>query len=88
MLSKFSYGEEFIRLNQYVRDGTFLTLTRELLDIYAACKDETEIKTAQDKWLAQQHEAKSDTPLSDESTSSLDEEEAELDALGNTIPKD
>ncbi|KAK4497350.1 hypothetical protein PRZ48_011801 [Zasmidium cellare] len=40
ILSTFSYGESFIEIN------------KEVLDRYASCKDEEEIKKAEEEWLA------------------------------------
>lgn len=79
-MSKFSYGEEFLRLNA------------ELLDLYAGCKDGQEVVEAQNRWLEEAQAAKlesSESEASDESEYSSDEElsdtEKVYDALGNLV---
>lgn len=88
VMSKFGYGEEFLRLNE------------ELLDLYAGCKDGAEVLERQNAWFEQQQRSagsktfNSET-LSDEesnsTTSDYDQEEEEseyeVDSLGNRIEK-
>ena len=81
-MSKFAYGEEFLRINA------------ELLEAYSKCKDGTEVIKVQDEWLAENsketREEPEDEMLSDGSSvqptstrySGLDSD-VELDALGN-----
>lgn len=83
VMSHFSYGEEFLRLNE------------ELLDAYSKCKDGDEVIQAQNRYLAQSEasaESSSDDSSENESDSEHDdseeeEEEVLLDALGNMIIK-
>lgn len=84
VMSKFSYGQEFLRLNQ------------ELLDLYAGCKDGAEVIMTQNKYLEEaRHGDGADTC----NTSSEEEEEEEeeheeheesdyeVDSLGNRIAR-
>ncbi|CAK9876245.1 unnamed protein product [Sphagnum jensenii] len=50
-------------LNQFKWGHAFLSLNRELLDAYAACKDGAEIIVVQNEWLTNEP-ANSDAPLS------------------------
>lgn len=80
LLQEFAWGDEFFRLNGGV------------LDLYAACRDATEVVEVQNQWLAAQEKAQEaqhaafvELPPSDEEYES--EEELELDRFGNTIVK-
>ena len=80
VLSKFNYGAEFLRLNQ------------ELLDLYAECKDGTEILKKQNEYLEQARSRpdQSGTEQDDDGEDSCyteSESEYEVDALGNRIEK-
>lgn len=83
VMSKFSYGQEFLRLN------------KELLDLYAGCKDGTEVISAQNRYLEEARHAKEDSDHRSASTDTEDtegeeaEEESdyEVDSLGNRIEK-
>lgn len=85
VMSKFGYGEEFLRINA------------DLLDAYAACKDGEEVIRVQNEFLeaaAESKNAKSEDESEDESESSdtydetdEDDEEVLVDALGNLIVK-
>lgn len=85
ILQEFSWGMEFIKLNQ------------ELLDIYASCEDADEVVRRQTEWLVQaerdQEEAHADRsndlpPMDDEYYDDYEsEEEPELDSFGNIIDK-
>jgi pre-rRNA-processing protein TSR3 len=86
VMSHFSYGEEFLRLNE------------ELLEAYSQCKDGDEVIQAQNKYLAEagapaesscDEEAHSSEEESHDSEQDDDEQEEEvlLDALGNMIIK-
>lgn len=88
VMSKFGYGEEFIRLNE------------DLLEMYAACKDGVELLEKQNEWL-ESHENPQSSDESDsdddefatdeysveEDEVSGDESEYEVDSLGNRIEK-
>jgi pre-rRNA-processing protein TSR3 len=78
VLSEFAWGEEFISLN------------RQVLDIYAACKDADDVVQKQNEWLEQAQKQKAedydrvvDLPPSDDEYES--EEEMKLDKFGNYI---
>jgi pre-rRNA-processing protein TSR3 len=82
VLSDFSWGEEFIKLNQ------------EVLDIYASCTDGADVVAKQNEWLSKaeaeagstrEHEAYEDLPPS--SGEEEDDESDEFDSFGNTIVK-
>jgi pre-rRNA-processing protein TSR3 len=83
VLSEFSWGEEFVKLNE------------EVLDLYAACSDSTDVVDKQNEWLSiaeaqveRDHEAPDDLPPSDDESEWDDNEsEQELDSFGNTIVK-
>ena len=86
LLREFSWGMEFIRLNQ------------ELLDLYASCDSSEEVVRCQNEWLEQaereqkeSHEVCCDLPSMDnESDDNIyeSEEELEVDSYGNFIQKD
>ena len=78
VMNEFSYGEEFISLN------------KQVFEMYAACKDAEEVVQKQNEWLDQQQKeaARSDVlddlpPSDDEEYES--EEEMKLDKFGNYI---
>ena len=86
VMSKFGYGEEFLRLNA------------DLLDAYAACKDGTEVIDVQNRFLEDARHSESEVEESDshihsdtgcdDDYSIEEEEEVQLvDALGNLIVK-
>ena len=85
ILQEFSWGMEFIRLNQ------------DLLDIYASCENSEEVVRRQNEWLEQaereqkaSHEVLGELPsMEDENYEAFYEsdEESELDSYGNTIGK-
>lgn len=93
LLEEFSWGEEFVRLNQ------------ELLDIYASCKDAAEVVERQNEWLEREQKIQenddhkpeegeygfaSDLPPNDDDDDYYDdesEEELEFDKFGNTIER-
>jgi pre-rRNA-processing protein TSR3 len=84
VMARFSYGAEFLRLNQ------------DLLDAYAACSDGPAVVAAQERFLAAaRHDAVAEPEgLVEESVDeSADEEESSdepappVDALGNIITK-
>lgn len=87
VMSKFGYGEEFLRLNA------------DLLEAYAACKDGMEVIEVQNRFLEGAQHSESETGESDLSSTassleddySTEEEEEEeeqlVDALGNLIVK-
>lgn len=89
VMSKFSYGEEFIRLN------------KELLDLYMVAKDSDDIIRIQDEWLEEKRslreqrlreedddDASDSSSLSQtEQSSSSSSSEYEIDKLGNRIEK-
>lgn len=86
ILQEFSWGMEFIRLNQ------------ELLDIYASCENSEEVVRRQNQWLEQaereqkeSHEVLGELPsMENENYEGFYEsdEEPELDSYGNTIQKE
>ena len=81
LMEQFSWGEEFIRLNQ------------ELLDIYAACQDADEVVQKQNEWLAKTEKEREDhlaqeddlPPTDDEYYYESEEEERETDKFGNYV---
>ena len=79
VMSKFNYGEEFLRINQ------------EVLDLYAECKDGAEVISAQNRYLQSANEDKSskssDACSSEEESGSPTESDYEVDTLGNRIDK-
>lgn len=80
VMSKFSYGPEFLRLN------------KELLDLYAGCRDGTEVISAQNRYLEEASRASEDSDHRSASSNTDDtegEEESdyEVDSLGNRIEK-
>lgn len=86
VMSKFSYGEEFIRLN------------KELLDLYMRAKDSDDIIRIQDEWLEEKRslreqrlrgekDASDSSSLSQTEQSSPSSSEYEIDKLGNRIEK-
>jgi pre-rRNA-processing protein TSR3 len=92
LLEEFSWGTEFLRLNQ------------ELLDLYAGCNDAAEVVQCQNEWLAREQRIQenannnkpeegeygfaSDLPPSDDDYyDDESEEEQELDKFGNTIER-
>lgn len=85
ILQEFSWGMEFMKLNQ------------ELLDIYASCADAEEVVERQNEWLEKaerdQKEAQADKhldlpPTDDEYYDDYESEgEVELDSFGNIIEK-
>lgn len=87
VMSKFGYGEEFLRLNE------------ELLEIYTTCKDGTEIIRKQNEWLQVQQTVRRSAPDADDNDDdddgeegdfekeSTEESEYEVDSLGNRIEK-
>lgn len=87
VMSKFSYGEEFLRINA------------DLLDAYAACKDGDEVIKVQNEFLAAAAERKNDKSEPEDEVeeetesecseycSGTDENEVLVDALGNLIVK-
>ena len=85
ILQEFSWGMEFLRLNQ------------ELLDIYASCENSEEVVRRQNEWLEQaereqqeSHEVQGELPsMENENYEDFyeSEEEVELDSFGNTIQK-
>lgn len=87
VMSKFGYGEEFLRINA------------DLLDAYAACKDGEEVVQVQNRFLAEATNSPSEDETDDGATSSSTcgseeytdsevEEEVLVDALGNLIVKE
>lgn len=82
LLQEFSWGMEFIRLNQ------------ELLDIYAMCESSDEVVRRQNEWLEQAERAQKEShdivgalpSMEDENYES--DEELELDSFGNSIERD
>lgn len=80
VLSKFNYGKEFLRINQ------------EILDIYASCKDGTEVIKRQNEWLEQErNRPKTNIDLIDQEEASCNEpsseSEYEVDTLGNRVER-
>ncbi|GKY94972.1 hypothetical protein MPSEU_000461900 [Mayamaea pseudoterrestris] len=83
VLSEFSWGEEFVKLNE------------EVLDLYASCSDSADVVDKQNDWLSnaeaqveQDHDRPDDLPPSDDDLESDEyESEPELDSFGNTIVK-
>jgi pre-rRNA-processing protein TSR3 len=82
LMAEFSWGEEFLRLNQ------------EVLDLYASCKDSAEVVERQNEWLAAQEKERAiartspELPPNDEEEDYYDEEseeEPELDSFGNYV---
>lgn len=84
VMDEFSYGEEF------------LTINRQVLDMYAACTDSTDVVKKQNEWLQAAQEQKeavagaleSDLPPSDNEYDEFcyeSEEEVKLDKFGNFI---
>lgn len=83
VMSEFSYGEEFLSLNEQV------------FKMYAACQDAEEVVQKQNEWLEEQnrqaaaaHDAIDDLPPSDDEYDYESEEEMLLDSFGNFIVKD
>lgn len=86
VMSKFAYGDEFLRLNE------------ELLDLYAACKDGQDVIRRQNEWLEAAMQPRSPpSPSSDgvsggelsEADDDYEEEsEYKVDSLGNRIEED
>lgn len=87
VMSKFGYGEEFLRLNE------------ELLDLYASCKDGAEVLSRQNAWFEQQRSAGTKSsfdasasdgegcPTTSDDDEGEEESEYEVDSLGNRIEK-
>lgn len=80
VMSKFSYGEEFLRLN------------KELLEIYAACKDSADVIKKQNEYLENERnracESSSEESQSDNTDlTEYSESDYEVDSLGNRIEK-
>lgn len=83
VMSKFSYGQEFLRLN------------KELLDLYAGCTNGAEVITAQGRYLEEARHARgngSDSNTSseretDEGEDREEESDYEVDSLGNRIER-
>lgn len=86
VMSKFGYGEEFLRLNE------------EILDIYALCKDGTEVIQKQNEYLdneallraeryASSTEESDDDHSEETGESGEEDEDFEVDSLGNRIEK-
>lgn len=86
VMSKFSYGEEFIRLN------------KELLDLYINGKNSDDIIRIQDEWLHRKRSLREErlkeeeeeeclTSSSTSSSSSSSSSDYEVDKLGNRIEK-
>jgi pre-rRNA-processing protein TSR3 len=79
VLKDFAWGEEFLSLN------------RQVLDLYASCKDADEVVEKQNEWLEQaRHEKESmlpaELPPSDDEYEGYEsEEEMKLDKFGNFI---
>ncbi len=82
VMSKFGYGEEFLRINA------------ELLDAYSKCNDGREVIAVQNQFLAEAEKSESEAPseinsnnyTTDEEEEEEKEEEKQLvDALGNLI---
>jgi pre-rRNA-processing protein TSR3 len=85
LMTEFSWGEEFLRLN------------KEVLDLYASCKDSAEVVEKQNEWLAAQEKAQAigrtspELPPSDEEEGYYDvesEEEPEVDSFGNFVVRE
>jgi pre-rRNA-processing protein TSR3 len=82
LLSNFSWGEEFIRLN------------KEVLDIYAGCANAEEVVEKQNEWLAmtkveaeRNSSRAAELPPSDDEYCSDDDDEPEVDSFGNFVVK-
>jgi pre-rRNA-processing protein TSR3 len=82
ILQEFSWGMEFIKLNQ------------ELLDIYSTCENSDEVVRRQNEWLEkaereqqEAHKKEVDLPSMDDDDYYESEEELELDSFGNIIEK-
>lgn len=92
ILQEFSWGMEFLRLNQ------------ELLDMYASCTDSQDVVDKQNEWLAKNETHKAtatpsessndaytyfvdDLPPSDDDEYESEESEPEMDSFGNFIEK-
>lgn len=77
VMSKFGYGEEFLRLNAV------------LLEAYSKCRDGAEVIAVQERYLAEQARSSSeDEPEASESEAEEEESEGEaplVDALGNLL---
>jgi pre-rRNA-processing protein TSR3 len=84
VMDEFSWGEEFLSLN------------KQVLDIYASCDDSTDVVKKQNEWLERAQNEKdaasritNDLPPTDdeydEYYESSDEEELKLDKFGNFI---
>jgi pre-rRNA-processing protein TSR3 len=85
VMNEFSYGEEFLSLN------------KQVFEIYAKCQDAEEVIQKQNAWLdeqtkqaAAQHNASDDLPPSDDEGEYYyeSEEEMKLDSFGNYIVDD
>lgn len=83
LLQEFSWGMEFIRLNQ------------ELLDIYAMCESSEEVVRRQNEWLEEAERAQKEShdivgalPSMDNENYYESDEELELDSFGNNIKRD
>jgi pre-rRNA-processing protein TSR3 len=86
VMSEFSWGFEFIRLNQ------------EILDIYAGCSNAEDVVEKQNEWLAKaeaererepskENEYVTELPPSDDEDSYDEESEPEMDSFGNFVVK-
>lgn len=80
VMSEFSYGEEFLSLN------------KQVFEMYAQCQDADEVIRKQNKWLEEQKKqsidqqnAADDLPPSDDEEDYESEEEMKLDRFGNYI---
>jgi pre-rRNA-processing protein TSR3 len=80
VMSKFSYGEEFLRLN------------KELLEIYAACKDSADVIKKQNEYLENERNRANESSSEESQLENTDltdysESDYEVDSLGNRIEK-
>ena len=78
VMSKFGYGEEFLRLNAV------------LLEAYSKCRDGAEVIAVQDRYLEEQQARSSSEDEPEASESEEDEEESDgeaplVDALGTLL---
>jgi pre-rRNA-processing protein TSR3 len=80
VMSKFSHGEEFLRLN------------KELLEIYAACKDSADVIKKQNEYLENERNRANESSSEESQLENTDltdysESDYEVDSLGNRIEK-
>ena len=88
-------------MDEFSWGGEFLSLNKEVLDLYATCSDSADVVRKQNKWLEQAQKKKEEDPSSGIPTSDLppsdnedddycesSDEEMKLDKFGNFIVGD